>query len=224
MAEVASRKGIPVIADGGIKYSGDIVKALAAGANSVMIGSLLAGCDESPSEEEIYQGRRFKTYRGMGSVGAMSGSQGSSDRYFQENNKKLVPEGIEGRVPYKGPLNDTVYQMMGGLRSGMGYCGAATVDDLRKYAQFIKISGAGLKESHPHDVYILSLIHILHSRYALPVRVGTVLRKKMEFSADELKILVESGRIWMDGSDRRWIRRKLFHGCTLYMQLPPKEY
>ena len=154
VAEVASRKGIPVIADGGIKYSGDIVKALAAGANSVMIGSLLAGCDESPSEEEIYQGRRFKTYRGMGSVGAMSGSQGSSDRYFQENNKKLVPEGIEGRVPYKGPLNDTVYQMMGGLRSGMGYCGAATVDDLRKYAQFIKISGAGLKESHPHDVYI----------------------------------------------------------------------
>ena len=154
VAEVASRKG-----DSGDRRRRYQVlrrhrKALAAGANSVMIGSLLAGCDESPSEEEIYQGRRFKTYRGMGSVGAMSGSQGSSDRYFQENNKKLVPEGIEGRVPYKGPLNDTVYQMMGGLRSGMGYCGAATVDDLRKYAQFIKISGAGLKESHPHDVYI----------------------------------------------------------------------
>ena len=154
VAQVAARKGIPVIADGGIKYSGDIVKALAAGANSVMMGSLLAGCDESPSDSEIYQGRKFKVYRGMGSVGAMSGDQGSRDRYFQENNKKLVPEGVEGRVPYKGSVSDTIYQMLGGLKAGMGYCGAATIDDLRKYAQFIKISGAGLRESHPHDIYI----------------------------------------------------------------------
>ena len=154
VAQVAARKGIPVIADGGIKYSGDIVKALAAGANTVMMGSLLAGCDESPSDSEIYQGRKFKVYRGMGSVGAMSGAQGSRDRYFQENNKKLVPEGVEGRVPYKGSVSDTIYQMLGGLKAGMGYCGAATIDDLRKYAQFIKISGAGLRESHPHDIYI----------------------------------------------------------------------
>lgn len=144
-----------VIADGGIKYSGDIVKALAAGANCVMLGSLLAGVKESPGEEVIYQGRRFKTYVGMGSLAAMK--RGSSDRYFQKGNgeaRKLVPEGIEGRVPYKGELADTVYQLVGGLRSGMGYCGTKTVDDLRKNGQFVKITGAGLKESHPHDVHI----------------------------------------------------------------------
>ncbi len=150
-ANAASRLGIPVIADGGIKYSGDIVKALAAGADVVMVGSLVAGCEESPGETEIYQGRQFKVYRGMGSLGAMS--KGSTDRYFQEDNRKLVPEGVEGRLPYKGPLSDTVFQMLGGLRSGMGYCGCATVADLHK-AQFVRITGAGLIESHPHDVYI----------------------------------------------------------------------
>ncbi len=150
-ASAASKLGIPVIADGGIKYSGDIVKALAAGADVVMIGSLIAGCEESPGETEIYQGRQFKVYRGMGSIGAMN--KGSTDRYFQEDNRKLVPEGVEGRVPYKGPLSDTVFQMLGGLRSGMGYCGCATVADLHK-AKFVRITGAGLIESHPHDVYI----------------------------------------------------------------------
>lgn len=144
-----------LIADGGIKYSGDIVKAIAAGANSVMLGSLLAGVKESPGEELIYQGRRFKTYVGMGSLAAMK--RGSSDRYFQKGNgeaRKLVPEGIEGRVPYKGELSDTVYQLVGGLRSGMGYCGTKTISDLRKNGQFVKITGAGLQESHPHDVHI----------------------------------------------------------------------
>lgn len=144
-----------LIADGGIKYSGDIVKAIAAGANSVMLGSLLAGVKESPGEELIYQGRRFKTYVGMGSLAAMK--RGSSDRYFQKGNgeaRKLVPEGIEGRVPYKGELADTVYQLVGGLRSGMGYCGTKTISDLRKNGQFVKITGAGLQESHPHDVHI----------------------------------------------------------------------
>lgn len=150
-ANAASRLGIPVIADGGIKYSGDIVKALAAGADVVMVGSLVAGCEESPGETEIYQGRQFKVYRGMGSIGAMN--RGSTDRYFQEDNRKLVPEGVEGRLPYKGPLSDTVFQMLGGLRSGMGYCGCETVADLHK-AQFVRITGAGLIESHPHDVYI----------------------------------------------------------------------
>ena len=144
-----------VIADGGIKYSGDIVKALAAGADCVMLGSLLAGVKESPGEEVIYQGRRFKTYVGMGSLAAMK--RGSSDRYFQKGNgeaRKLVPEGIEGRVPYKGELADTVYQLVGGLRSGMGYCGTKSIYDLIKNGQFVKITGAGLKESHPHDVHI----------------------------------------------------------------------
>lgn len=150
-ASVASTMNVPVIADGGIKYSGDIVKALAAGANVVMVGSLVAGCEESPGETEIYQGRQFKVYRGMGSVGAMT--KGSKDRYFQEDNRKLVPEGVEGRVPYKGPLSDTVFQMLGGLRSGMGYCGCKTVDDLHN-AKFVRITGAGLIESHPHDVFI----------------------------------------------------------------------
>ncbi len=151
-AEEADKHGIRVIADGGIKYSGDIVKALAAGGSCVMLGSLLAGTEESPGAMEIYQGRSFKVYRGMGSLGAMA--VGSSDRYFQENSKKLVPEGVEGRVPYKGVLAETVFQMIGGLRAGMGYCGAPTIDDLRKNAEFIKITGAGLAESHPHDISI----------------------------------------------------------------------
>ena len=152
VACVAAKHNIPVIADGGIKYSGDIVKALAAGANVVMLGSLLAGCDEAPGEEEIYQGRRFKVYRGMGSLGAMA--CGSKDRYFQENSKKLVPEGVEGRVPYKGLVSDSIFQLVGGIRSGMGYCGCATIAELHEKAQFVKITGAGLKESHPHDIYI----------------------------------------------------------------------
>ncbi|GBF77940.1 IMP dehydrogenase [Paenibacillus sp. 598K] len=151
-ATVAREYGIPVIADGGIKYSGDITKAIAAGASAIMIGSLLAGTEESPGESEIYQGRRFKVYRGMGSLGAMK--EGSKDRYFQENENKLVPEGIEGRVPYKGPLADTVHQLMGGLRSGMGYCGTATIEELKNDTQFVRITGAGLRESHPHDVQI----------------------------------------------------------------------
>lgn len=149
---MADKYGIPVIADGGIKYSGDIVKALAAGANVVMLGSLLAGCDEAPGEIEIYQGRSFKVYRGMGSLGAMA--CGSKDRYFQTGSKKLVPEGVEGRVPYKGLLSDTVFQLCGGIRSGMGYCGCHTVDELHTKTKFVRITGAGLKESHPHDIYI----------------------------------------------------------------------
>lgn len=151
-AEEAEKLGIPIIADGGIKYSGDIVKALAAGAHVVMMGSMLAGCEEAPGDKEIYQGRQFKVYRGMGSIGAMQ--RGSKDRYFQENNKKLVPEGVEGRVPYKGPVSDTVYQLMGGLRSGMGYVGAHNIEELRTKPQFVRITNAGLRESHPHDIYI----------------------------------------------------------------------
>lgn len=149
---VASKYDIPVIADGGIKYSGDLVKSIAAGADTIMIGSLFAGCEESPGESEIYQGRRFKVYRGMGSIAAME--KGSRDRYFQTGTKKLVPEGVEGRVPYKGPLADTVYQLLGGLRSGMGYCGCKTIPELQERGQFIRITGAGLKESHPHDINI----------------------------------------------------------------------
>lgn len=149
---VAQKRGIPVIADGGIKYSGDIVKALAAGANCVMLGSLFAGCDEAPGATEIYQGRQFKVYRGMGSLGAME--CGSKDRYFQEGARKLVPEGVEGRVPYKGLLADTVFQLCGGIRAGMGYCGCADIPTLHERAQFVRITGAGLKESHPHDIYI----------------------------------------------------------------------
>lgn len=151
-AREAEKYGVPIIADGGIKYSGDIVKALAAGGSVVMVGSLVAGCKESPGETEIYQGRQFKVYRGMGSLAAMG--KGSSDRYFQGGNKKLVPEGVEGRVPYKGPLADTVFQMIGGIRAGMGYTGCATITDLHEKAKFCKISGAGLKESHPHDIQI----------------------------------------------------------------------
>lgn len=151
-ATEARKYGVPIIADGGIKYSGDIVKAIAAGANAVMLGSIFAGTTESPGETEIFQGRRFKVYRGMGSVGAME--RGSKDRYFQEENQKFVPEGIEGRVPYKGPLADMVYQLVGGLRSGMGYCGAEDLEYLRENGQFIRMTGAGLRESHPHDVQI----------------------------------------------------------------------
>lgn len=152
VACVAQKYNIPVIADGGIKYSGDIVKALAAGANVVMLGSLLAGCDEAPGEMEIYQGRSFKVYRGMGSIAAMQ--KGSKDRYFQTGSKKLVPEGVEGRVPYKGVVSDTIFQLCGGIRAGMGYCGAPTIEDLHNKSRFVRITGAGLKESHPHDIYI----------------------------------------------------------------------
>lgn len=154
-AHAAAKHGIPVIADGGIKYSGDVVKALAAGASSVMIGSMLAGTEESPGQIVLFQGRSYKLVRGMGSVGAMK--EGSADRYFQrdvDDSKKLVPEGIEGRIPYRGSLADTVYQMMGGLRAGMGYVGAANLEELREKGRFVRITAAGLKESHPHDVEI----------------------------------------------------------------------
>jgi IMP dehydrogenase len=151
-ATVAREYGVPIIADGGIKYSGEITKALAAGASAVMLGSMFAGTEESPGESEIYQGRRFKVYRGMGSMAAMK--QGSKDRYFQDDDKKLVPEGIEGRVAYKGPLSETVHQLIGGLRSGMGYCGTGNLEELRNDTQFIRITGAGLRESHPHDIQI----------------------------------------------------------------------
>ena len=150
--EVAKTYGIPIIADGGIKYSGDMTKAIAAGANVCMMGSMFAGCDEAPGEFEIFQGRKFKVYRGMGSIAAME--NGSKDRYFQTDAKKLVPEGVEGRVAYKGRLEDTVFQLIGGLRSGMGYCGTASIEDLKTNGKFVKISAASLKESHPHDIHI----------------------------------------------------------------------
>ena len=151
-AEMGDKYGIPVVSDGGIKYSGDIVKALAAGAKTVMLGSMLAGCEEAPGDTEVFQGRQFKVYRGMGSMGAMA--CGSRDRYFQQNNKKLVPEGVEGRVPFRGPVSETIYQMMGGLRSGMGYVGAHNIEQLRTQSKFVRITSAGLKGSHPHDIYI----------------------------------------------------------------------
>ena len=150
--EVAREYGVPVIADGGIKYSGDITKALAAGANVCMMGSIFAGCDESPGSFELYQGRKYKVYRGMGSIAAME--NGTKDRYFQNDAKKLVPEGVEGRVAYKGYVEDTIFQLLGGLRSGMGLCGAADVETLKTTAEFMKISAASLKESHPHDIHI----------------------------------------------------------------------
>lgn len=150
--EEAKKYGVPIIADGGIKYSGDIVKAIAAGGNVCMLGSLLAGCDESPGEFELFQGRKFKVYRGMGSIAAME--NGSKDRYFQTDAKKLVPEGVEGRVAYKGLLEDTIFQLIGGLRSGMGYCGAKDVSTLQETARFMKMSSASLRESHPHDIHI----------------------------------------------------------------------
>ena len=150
--EAADKYGIPIIADGGIKYSGDMTKAIAAGANVCMMGSIFAGCDESPGTFELYQGRKYKVYRGMGSIAAME--NGSKDRYFQTDAKKLVPEGVEGRVAYKGTVEDTVFQLMGGLRSGMGYCGTPTIEELKQRGQFVKISSASLKESHPHDIHI----------------------------------------------------------------------
>ncbi len=149
---VAKEYGIPIIADGGIKYSGDVTKAIAAGANVCMMGSMFAGCDESPGTFELYQGRKYKVYRGMGSIAAME--NGSKDRYFQTNAKKLVPEGVEGRVAYKGSVEDTVFQLVGGLRSGMGYCGTPTIEELKENGRFVKISAAALKESHPHDIHI----------------------------------------------------------------------
>ena len=152
VAKVAMEYGVPVIADGGVKYSGDLPKAIAAGADVIMIGSLFAGCEESPGDTEIYQGRSYKVYRGMGSIAAME--KGSRDRYFQEGNKKLVPEGVEGRVPFKGPVADTVYQLMGSLRAGMGYCGCETIEALKETGKFVKISSASLRESHPHDINI----------------------------------------------------------------------
>ncbi len=148
----AKKYGIPIIADGGIKYSGDVTKAIAAGANVCMMGSIFAGCDESPGSFELFQGRKYKVYRGMGSIAAME--NGSKDRYFQENAKKLVPEGVEGRVAYKGLVEDTVFQLMGGLRSGMGYCGCKNVEELKENGKFVKISAAALRESHPHDIHI----------------------------------------------------------------------
>lgn len=150
--EVAKEYGVPIIADGGIKFSGDIVKAIAAGGSVCMMGSMFAGCDEAPGDFELFQGRKYKVYRGMGSIAAME--NGSKDRYFQTNAKKLVPEGVEGRVAYKGSLEDTVFQLMGGLRSGMGYCGAKDIETLKKTGKFVKISAASLKESHPHDIHI----------------------------------------------------------------------
>lgn len=150
--EVAKEYDIPIIADGGIKYSGDMAKAIAAGANVCMMGSIFAGCDESPGSFELYQGRKYKVYRGMGSIAAME--NGSKDRYFQTDAKKLVPEGVEGRVSYKGTVEDTVFQLMGGLRSGMGYCGTPDIESLKKNGRFVKISAASLKESHPHDIHI----------------------------------------------------------------------
>ena len=151
-ANEAAKSGISVIADGGIKYSGEIVKAIAAGASAIMVGSLIAGCEESPGETEVYQGRSFKVYRGMGSLAAMA--VGSKDRYFQDNNKKFVPEGVEGRVPYRGTVSEIVYQMVGGIRSGMGYCGKADIEALRTTSEFVRITNAGLLESHPHDISI----------------------------------------------------------------------
>ncbi len=150
--EAAKEYGVPIIADGGIKYSGDMTKAIAAGANVCMMGSIFAGCDESPGTFELYQGRKYKVYRGMGSIAAME--NGSKDRYFQTNAKKLVPEGVEGRVAYKGSVEDTVFQLMGGLRAGMGYCGTSTIEALKENGRFVKISAASLKESHPHDIHI----------------------------------------------------------------------
>ena len=150
--DISKEYGIPIIADGGIKYSGDMTKAIAAGANVCMMGSIFAGCDESPGTFELFQGRKYKVYRGMGSIAAME--NGSKDRYFQSDAKKLVPEGVEGRVAYKGSVEDTVFQLVGGIRSGMGYCGTPSIPELQERGRFVKISAAALKESHPHDIHI----------------------------------------------------------------------
>ena len=162
---VAKEYGIPIIADGGIKYSGDVTKALAAGGNVCMMGSMFAGCDESPGDFELYQGRKYKVYRGMGSISAME--NGSKDRYFQSNAKKLVPEGVEGRVAYKGFVEDTVFQMLGGLRAGMGYCGAHDIKELQENSHFVKISAAALRESHPHDIHITKEAELQRRRIIL---------------------------------------------------------
>jgi len=156
VAEALKESGVPLIADGGIRYSGDLAKAIAAGAYVVMIGGMFAGTEEAPGEVELFQGRSYKSYRGMGSLGAMAGQEGSSDRYFQEGGdaEKLVPEGIEGRVPYKGPLQPVIHQLLGGLRSSMGYTGNATIDEMRTRPEFVRVTGAGMKESHVHDVQI----------------------------------------------------------------------
>jgi len=156
VAEALKDSGVPLIADGGIRYSGDVAKAIVAGGYCVMLGSMFAGTEEAPGEIELFQGRSYKSYRGMGSLGAMSGQNGSSDRYFQEDSskEKLVPEGIEGRVPYKGPLQPVIHQLLGGLRSSMGYTGCATIDEMRTKPQFIKVTAAGMNESHVHDVQI----------------------------------------------------------------------
>jgi IMP dehydrogenase len=157
VAEALTDKGVPVIADGGIRFSGDLAKALAAGADAVMMGSMFAGTEEAPGEVELYQGRTYKSYRGMGSIGAMSQNQGSSDRYFQDSSvgaEKLVPEGIEGRVPYKGPVSAIIHQLMGGVRSAMGYAGCATMTQMRAEPQFVRVTAAGMSESHVHDVSI----------------------------------------------------------------------
>jgi IMP dehydrogenase len=156
VAEELKKDGIPLIADGGLRYSGDVAKIIASGAHSVMIGGLFAGTDESPGEIELYQGRSYKSYRGMGSIGAMGGKEGSSDRYFQEGSEseKLVPEGIEGRVPYKGSINNIIYQLLGGIRSSMGYTGCASIAEMRTKPEFVRVTGAGMAESHVHDVTI----------------------------------------------------------------------
>ena len=150
--EAAKETGVPIIADGGIKFSGDMTKAIAAGANVCMMGSIFAGCDESPGDFELYQGRKYKVYRGMGSIAAME--NGSKERYFQTDAKKLETEGVEGRVAYKGTVEDTIFQLIGGIRAGLGYCGAPDIETLKETAQFVKISAASLKESHPHDIQI----------------------------------------------------------------------
>jgi IMP dehydrogenase len=157
VAQELNGRGIPVIADGGIRYSGDMAKAVAAGAHSIMVGSMFAGTEEAPGEVELYQGRTYKAYRGMGSLGAMSRTQGSSDRYFQDASRgaeKLVPEGIEGRVPYKGPVSAIVHQLMGGVRSAMGYTGSANIESMRTLPEFVRVTSAGMSESHVHDVSI----------------------------------------------------------------------
>ena len=181
---VAKEYGVPIIADGGIKYSGDITKAIAAGGSVCMMGSMFAGCEESPGEFELFQGRKYKVYRGMGSIAAME--NGSKDRYFQENAKKLVPEGVEGRVAYKGDLEDTVFQLLGGLRSGMGYCGAHNIEELKENGRFVKISAASLKESHPHDIHITKEA----PNYSVGIKSGSACRYSKKYFLQEAKCIL----------------------------------